>query len=383
LPAAGEVTVPTENSSRTGWRVTRQGYAWLGVVGVLLLVGILRNINLLALLGCVMLALFLLQAAVVGRGLRSLVARRWLDDAPHAGAGCRVEVRLHNPGAAAAKGVWVEEAGPDHLAGWRVGTLEAGGHRSLRCEIVPPRRGWYGLEPVRAASAHPFGLVRHVVEAAPAERLLVLPRVGKVSREELRRLLRGADPRGERTRHRGRPHALARADFHGLRPYRPGDSPRWVHWRSSARRGELMVREFEDVPGDDLVLVLDPSGAAGEAFELAVTLAASLANEWCQRLGDRLVFAVAVAAPEVIDGLTGPAHARLVLGALALASPGPASNEVGDALRQVAPRSAAVIVVAAGGSVLPDALEAALGRRVALLDVSLPGGLDFFTPPGA
>ena len=75
------------------------------------------------------------------------------------------------------------------------------------------------------------------------------------------------DPRGEHSRQAGSRHELARADFHGLRQYRTGDSLRWIHWRTSARRGQLMVKEYEDVPGEDLVLVFDPTGADGPAFE--------------------------------------------------------------------------------------------------------------------
>ncbi len=368
--------------SRTGWHLTRQGLYWLGIVAVLLLVGTLRNINLVALLGCLLFALFLLQAASAGRGLRSLQVRRWTDDVMHAGAGCRVELRIHNTHTGPLKGLWVEEAGPAHLVGWQVSTLEADGRRALRCEVVPARRGWYELDPVRAASGHPFGLVRVVAEVAPALRLLVLPRPGKIARDKLRRLMRGSDPRGERTRHRGRPHAMARADFHGLRPYRPGDSPRWVHWRTSARRGELMVREFEDVPGDDLVLVFDPAGQPGEVFERAVTLAATLVWEWCQRLGDRLVFALAGPTPEVIEGLTGPDLSRRILSALAAAEAGASSPAAAAAaLRPFVPRTAAVLAVSAGPSVLPDALGAALGREATLLDASRPHELDFFTPP--
>ncbi|MGL4555578.1 MAG: DUF58 domain-containing protein [Gemmataceae bacterium] len=167
-----------------------------------------------------------------------------------------------------------------------------------------------------------------------------------------------------------------------MRPYRPGDSLRWIHWRTSARRGQLMVKEFEDVPGEDLVLVFDPVGPDGEAFERAVTLAATIAHEWCQRRGDRLLLAVAGRTPEIVDGVTGPAHARRVLEALALvAAEADRDPQLAERLRAYVPRSASAVVVSAGASPLVAPLEEALGRAVSLLDASDVDGLSFFTPP--
>jgi hypothetical protein len=47
------------------------------------------------------------------------------------------------------------------------------------------------------------------------------------------------------------------ADFYGIRSYRPGDSARWIHWRTTARVGTPMVREFEEPPQDHITVVLD------------------------------------------------------------------------------------------------------------------------------
>src|SRR5262249_49364986 len=74
---------------------------------------------------------------------------------------------------------------------------------------------------------------------------------------------RAGAPPSPRRRRRPRRHPTAQAEFHGLRAFRSGDSPRWIHWRTSARCGELMVREFEDVPPDHLVLVVEPVAGDG------------------------------------------------------------------------------------------------------------------------
>lgn len=67
--------------------------------------------------------------------------------------------------------------------------------------------------------------------------------------------------------------------FHALREYQPGDDRRYVHWRSSARVGTLMVRQFEETRRSHLAIGLDLGGAAYESdeeFELAVSIVGSL-----------------------------------------------------------------------------------------------------------
>ncbi len=68
----------------------------------------------------------------------------------------------------------------------------------------------------------------------------------------------------------------------GTRAYRPGDPLRHVHWRSSARRGELVVKEFEDEREAGLAIVLDTSRSLGtgrdSTLEYSIKLAASLAR---------------------------------------------------------------------------------------------------------
>src|SRR5206468_4266786 len=117
--------------------------------------------------------------------------------------------------------------------------------------------------------SYPFGLVRREAGLVPGEEIIVLPQLGRLHRGRLRRLLKQSAPTVGRIRRQLRRHPMAQAEFHGLRAFRSGDSPRLIHWRTSARRGELMVREFEEAPTDNLVLIFDPwlpagSGRVGE-----------------------------------------------------------------------------------------------------------------------
>jgi uncharacterized protein (DUF58 family) len=360
-------------------RLTREGWLWLLVVVVLLALGIAKTINLLALLGYALLALLLAGAAAAGRRLPRLTARREVPPLVFAGSPARVELRVANTSARRCLAVRLDDRGPDGALSWFLDDLEGHARRACAGDLTLPRRGWCELGPVVASSAHPFGLVRRQVVLVPAGPVLALPRPGRLVRERLRQRLRGADPQAMRAQRRGWRHEAAQADFHGLRPFRPGDSPRWIHWRTSARRGELMVREFEDVPGDDLVLIFHAGGPAGELFESAVTLAATIVWEWCQQRGDRLVLAVAGGDGEVHDGLTGPDHAARLLQALALVQPGGCAA-LPDALADRAPASAGVAVVTAGGDALAAEAEALLSRPALALDVRQQHEWDFYHP---
>jgi len=67
--------------------------------------------------------------------------------------------------------------------------------------------------------------------------------------------------------------------FHALRPYEPGDDRRYVHWRTTARTGTLMVRQFQETRRSDLVLLHSADRAAyasDDEFELAVSITASI-----------------------------------------------------------------------------------------------------------
>jgi len=67
--------------------------------------------------------------------------------------------------------------------------------------------------------------------------------------------------------------------FHALRAYEPGDALRYVHWRTSARTGQLMVRQFEETRRSQLVILFSTDKshyADAEEFELAVSVLASI-----------------------------------------------------------------------------------------------------------
>ena len=139
-------------------------------------------------------------------------------------------------------------------------------------------RGRYRIEEALAVVEDPFGLERREPPLADAAALVVYPRL-----VELERLFSeaGAHARDGRRLLLQRPSGF---DLHSVRDYVEGDSLRKVHWRSTARRGHLMVKELEDAPRDDVAVVLDAwRGCPTGVFDVAVRAAGSILQAYARR----------------------------------------------------------------------------------------------------
>ena len=136
------------------------------------------------------------------------------------------------------------------------------------------RRGNQHFEGVTLARADPLGLVRAVSRFDAPANLLVLPRRYSMPPVAL--------PGSRRYQPGGVSQAASVGDseeFVGLRDYRPGDPLQRIHWKSFARTGEPVVREYQDEYFERHALILDTFGGSAEAaaFEDAVSIASSLA----------------------------------------------------------------------------------------------------------
>jgi uncharacterized protein (DUF58 family) len=155
----------------------------------------------------------------------------------------------------------------------------------LRGSYVLPAvpRGRYAIESSRVVVEDPFGLERTEVDLSRAESVLVYPRLVEVDR--LFSDAGGRTPGGRRLLLR----RTAGFELHSVREYEQGESLRRVHWPSTARRGELMVKELEDAPRDEAAILLDAEGTsvAGEppdsTFEVQVRIAGSLVRAHAAR----------------------------------------------------------------------------------------------------
>jgi uncharacterized protein (DUF58 family) len=143
-------------------------------------------------------------------------------------------------------------------------------------EHVP--RGRYEIGQASVSLTDPLGLGRVAIHAPAGRPLVVEPRI-----VELTAMFSDAGARrdgGARARLR-RPGGF---ELHAVREYQPGEPLRTVHWPSTARRAELMVKELDDVPRDDVVVLLDqnPIGCVGDrgssSLDAAVRACGSLAR---------------------------------------------------------------------------------------------------------
>jgi uncharacterized protein (DUF58 family) len=171
-------------------------------------------------------------------------------------------------------------------------------------------RGRYAVEEARATIDDPFGLAQAEVELEPGGSLLVYPRLVALDRLFSESGAHAQDGRRLLLR---RP---AGFDLHSVREYEQGESLRKVHWRSTARRGQLMVKELEDAPRDEIAVVLDGQAEAGsaESFDAQVRAAGSILRAHASH-GRRAVLAVNAArqARVHVSSLDGDWHAALAV----------------------------------------------------------------------
>jgi len=188
--------------------------------------------------------------------------------------------------------------------------LEAGRDRLLTWEDSLPTRGRQRLAGVRLTTRFPFGLFLKAARVTLDREVLVFPAVRPLSTETLHRLV-GAGTAAVRRRGRGH-------DLYNLRSYRPGDDPRHIHWRTSAKLHSLLVREMEAETTEDTRVVLTGTGAHNAArLEAGLSEAASVAAHLA-----RTGTGVELVGPGLFVRLgRGSGQARRILTALALYEP--------------------------------------------------------------
>ena len=175
---------------------------------------------------------------------------------------------------------WLEVHNPTTLPGGLPGRAIALGSRAERSWLVRApltRRGHFRVEPLQIRTGDPFGFFEASASVGQGVAVVVYPRVDKLPLWKLPAAsLEGSHAAPERTLQTS---PLATA----VRPYAPGDAFNRIHWKSTARHGEIQVKEFELEQTADAWIFLDleraVQGGRGEdsTIEVAVRAAASIA----------------------------------------------------------------------------------------------------------
>ena len=252
--------------------------------------------------GALLLAVLPVSALTV-RGSRCRVSCSRRLDSPRVPAGqpTAVTARVANVSRLPTGVLIAEDAVPAALGRrprFVLDPVEPGGHRDLAYQIRSPARGKFTVGPLRIRVADAFGLVEVSRSFGAASTLLVTPAI-----VSLPRTAAGSRPGdgdgGMRTI------SLTGEDDAAPRAYRNGDGLRRVHWRSTARHGELMVRREEGQWGNSASVLLDTRRCAhagsgqSSSFEVAVSAAASIgAHLVGQGLRTRLITEDGEIAPQ-------------------------------------------------------------------------------------
>ena len=339
--------------------VTREGWCYLVVLAFIITGAILREINLLIIVMGMMIGPFLFNWWMVTLTLHAVDIRRKLPK--HVCAGDLLVVELTATNARRRTGstaVVVEDA----ICREGVSGSEGRAKAVVMFPLVRARetsqlayrgrlmqRGRYTFGPLYVSTRFPLGLVRRRIALDHTDQLLVCPRLGQLT-PKWKRLVQTRRIGSYQTRQR---HGLLEGDFYGLRDYRRGDSRRWIHWRTSAKRGTLKVRQFELQRTQNLALMVNlwqpaaPTPEQQDNVELAISFAATIVEDLCRRGSSQLMLGVAGKANTRVHGAASMVLLQEVMEQLAAvqADPGDQLPQlVNGALDEIRPATVGVII---------------------------------------
>jgi uncharacterized protein (DUF58 family) len=177
--------------------------------------------------------------------------------------------------------LWLEVSDPSDMPGHtsrRIISLGPRETRTWKTTAQCERRGLFSMGPVQITTGDPFGFFKYTTKYGRTQQILVYPRATELPNFYVPPANLPGEGRFRRRTHYVTPNAS------GVREYEPGDSFNRIHWPSTARTGELMVKLFELDPASDIWIVLDLEKSVhvgkGEdsTEEYGVKIAASVAR---------------------------------------------------------------------------------------------------------
>jgi uncharacterized protein (DUF58 family) len=339
--------------------LTRRGRSFLAAGGAAVLCGLAVAESDLVRVGALLVVLPIVSALLARRSRYRLACTRRLDRPRVAvGQSATVTARVENVSRSRTSVLPAEDVTPDTLGSrprFVLDEIEPGGTRELSYQIRPGTRGKFTVGPLRIRVTDRFGLVEAMKSFDAASTLVVTPKIFSLPRAV-------APSSGLGEGGGGMPTISAIGEDDAVpRTYRVGDSLHRVHWKSTAKHGELMVRREEHQWRNSASVFLDTRRCAhsghgpASTFEFAISAAASIgAHLSGEGFAARLITEAGEIAPRATFSDT-------LIDMLAVITP---SREVGLGAGTTALAAAGGQLIAVAGRLsAADAAQLAAARR--------------------
>ena len=292
---------------KTRIRITAQGVYYVLVMFFILGGAIIREVNMLVLLSGMLCGPLLLHWRMVKASMCGLTVQRNAPAVVTAGKPFQVDMKLTN--SRQRLGSWAVKATDELLlhdgstSGLELDVVfdyvGAQSDSTLSCYWQIPKRGKYSIGLRRIETSFPLGILRCFGAPMSQTEIVVMPHQGHLTPQWTNVIESDHHGLNDANRRRG----YSEGDYYALRDWRSGDSTRWIHWRTTARVGDLMVRQFEQQRDRAVGVILDlhTSEQSGNridsndelAEELAVSMASTIVRDLCQWHGSQLNFSYA------------------------------------------------------------------------------------------
>ena len=270
--------------------------------------GALRGFNLLLVLAGLLIGALIVQWRWSRRSIEAMSVKRRLPTESFAGRTFRVRYRLHNH--SRFMPVWMVRVEDriasvdediDAVAMCGAGVVAARRTVISPCDCLILRRGKYRFGPTRLMTMFPFALFNSEKRFDSRAEFHVFPKILTLQ-SRWRQRLRSRTGGVSTTARRNGP---VEGDFFGLREWQTGDSPKWIHWRTTARINELAVRQFEQQRRFDTCVLVDAFAADpkdAESVEAAISLAATFLVHLVGSPSNQVILAVAGKSGDAVFG---------------------------------------------------------------------------------
>lgn len=378
--------------------VTREGLVFIVVLGFVAVCAILRNVNMLVVVSGMMFAPLLLCWRLSRHAVRQLTVERVLPSRIHVGQPANIQWSVTNTSRLTVFNIRLNDAiqqrfsrnGQERRARKRRDLISEG---TLQFERIPAddttyssyrvrfaERGVYRLGPATVACQFPLPLVRCWFRSRHISEVHVAPRLVKLAPRWEQVIFSLASGMESPSRQRG-PHE---EEFFAIRKWRSGDNMRKIHWRSTAKYQQPMVRQFDGWNDRDLAIVLDlcvdPNSiergidADVADCEWILSCTATLVSRWSEAKIGNLTLAIAGEETSVLSSRDQIDFVTAALQKLAIARTTPhpkIAESTLDALKAIS-RSSSVLVLSPRRRPVELDLPSACESRVTWLSCREP-----------